>query len=321
MRLKKFFCLICCLALTFSLCSCGGGVEGKKKIAVIVKSVDSDFWHSVKSGVNSAATELNVYVTFEGPDNEEDYITQNEMINKAVEDGANAIVLSAINYYKSAQAVEEAVKKGVKIITIDSDVNSSAVSMFIGTDNVEAGRAAGRAAADGFADNQKIYIGVVNCDENTGNGIQREQGLREYVSTLKNAEVVASVNVSSNTYSATSGALSLIQQYPQINVLVGINEWMTLGVGNAIKQLSAAERIRGIGFDTNVVSVGMIETGEMDALIVQNSFAIGYLGVKNAAEIIVGSTADKKMLYTDVTTVNKSNLFDEDVQKILFRFE
>lgn len=38
--------------------------------------------------------------------------------------------------------------------------------------------------------------------------------------------------------------------------------------------------MRGIGFDSNVISVGMIETGEMDALIVQNPFAIGYLGVK-----------------------------------------
>ncbi len=55
---------------------------------------------------------------------------------------------------------------------------------------------------------------------------------------------------------------------------------MTLGVGNAIKQLGVKDTVRGIGFDSNVISVGMIETGEMDTLYCAEPVAIGYLGVK-----------------------------------------
>ena len=88
------------------------------------------------------------------------------------------------------------------------------------------------------------------------------------------------VTADSNAESATAAAASLIKGYPEINVLVGFNEWMTLGVGNAIKQLGVKDTVRGIGFDSNVISVGMIETGEMDTLYCAEPVAIGYLGVK-----------------------------------------
>lgn len=94
MRFKKIIAALLSSALLLSLCACGETDE--TKIAVIVKSVDSDFWQNFKSGVESAATEYNVSVTFEGPENEEDYAEQNKMISRAAENGADVIVLSAI---------------------------------------------------------------------------------------------------------------------------------------------------------------------------------------------------------------------------------
>lgn len=322
MKFNRFLAIVLCAFSVLTLCSCGSeNAESKKRIAVIAKAVDSDFWHNVKNGVESAATEYNVSVTFDGPENEEDYAAQNKMINQAVSDGVDAIVISAIDYTKSTEAVNNAVRHGVKVVTIDSDLESDMISLFIGTDNEEAGKAAGKAATDGFAAEAEIYIGLVNYNANTENGRQREIGFKEYVDSVPNAHIVAEVTADSNTESATAGAVELLRNNPQINVLVGFNEWMTLGVGNAIKQLSLADKVRGIGFDTNVISVGMIETGEMDALIVQNPFAIGYLGIQKASALISGESFDEHEIYTSVTTVNKNNLFDDEIQKMLFRFK
>ena len=58
----------------------------------------------------------------------------------------------------------------------------------------------------------------------------------------------------------------------------------------------------------------------MDALIVQNPFAIGYLGVRNAARLALGNDIGDRVISTAMTTVTKENLFDADIQKILFRF-
>lgn len=317
---KRMLAMLFAVGMVFAGCS-SSATQGQKYVAVIAKSVNSDFFRNMKNGVESAATEYNVRVTFEGPENEEDYLSQNALIANAVKNGADAILLSSIDYHKTNDTVNEAVKNGVKVITVDSGISSELVSQFIGTDNRAAGKTAGLAAVRGFASEAKIFIGIVNCTEETDNGKQREEGFREAIAAVPNAEITAIAVTDSNTESAKEGALKLLREHPQINVLVGFNEWLTLGVGEAIRESEAAKRVRGIGFDTNVLSVSMLETGEMNTLVVQNPFAIGYLGVMNAARLIGGETLDSPEFYTEVLVVNKENMFDEDVQKLLFRFQ
>ncbi len=317
---KRMLAMLFAVGMVFAGCS-SSATQGQKYVAVIAKSVNSDFFRNMKNGVESAATEYNVRVTFEGPENEEDYLSQNALIANAVKNGADAILLSSIDYHKTNDTVNEAVKNGVKVITVDSGISSELVSQFIGTDNRAAGKTAGLAAVSGFASEAKIFIGIVNCTEETDNGKQREEGFREAIAAVPNAEITAIAVTDSNTESAKEGALKLLREHPQINVLVGFNEWLTLGVGEAIRESEAAKRVRGIGFDTNVLSVSMLETGEMNTLVVQNPFAIGYLGVMNAARLIGGETLDSPEFYTEVLVVNKENMFDEDVQKLLFRFQ
>ncbi len=318
---KRIALLLGVLLLALPLFACKSDSGDTRTVAVITKAVNSDFWHAVRNGVEAAAIEYNVSVTFEGPENEEDYEAQNRMIADAVTRRVDVIVLSAIDYDKTAAAVNDAVRHGVRVIAIDSSVNSELISQFIGTDNYEAGKAAARAAVDFTPKNgARIRIGLVNYMSDTANGRRREEGFRDHIAAIGNAEIVAAVTAESNAESATAAARQLLGQHPEINVLVGFNEWMTLGVGNAIQESGKGATVRGIGFDSNVLSVGLLETGEMDALVVQNPFAIGYLGVRNAARLASGDDIGDRTLSTAMTTVTKENLFDADIQKILFRF-
>lgn len=76
-------------------------------------------------------------VTFEGPENEENYAEQNKMISRAAENGADVIVLSAIDRTRCAPTVNAAVRSGVRVIAADSALDSPLISLFIGTDNPE----------------------------------------------------------------------------------------------------------------------------------------------------------------------------------------
>ena len=86
------------------------------------------------------------------------------------------------------------------------------------------------------------------------------------------------------------------------------------------RELGLQDTVRGVGFDNNVVSVGMLETGEVDTLIVQNSYAMGYLGVETAYKLINGYSI-KDTIYTDTIAVDKENMYDEECQRRLFAFE
>ena len=310
------------LSLVFCFAGCmGSNLSSKSKtVAVITKGSDSDFWNDVKNGAFSAATEYNIDITFEGPDSEEDYESQNKMIENAVSKNVGAIVLSAIDYEKNAPAVQKAIDKGIKVITVDSDVDANGKELFIGTDNVSAGKKAAEQAIELCKNEKSVNIGIVNYGKNTENGKQRLKGFTDYIDKVKNAKVVASVNVESNAESATLGAKQLIEENKGINVLIGFNEWSTLGVGYAIKELNLKDEVFGIGFDSNVNCVGMLETGEIDTLIVQNPFSMGYLSVSKAAEFLLDNVKTDGVIETDTYVVNRKNMFSPDIQKILFSF-
>lgn len=293
--------------------------RSKVYVAVIAKSTTSAYWKSTFAGANAAGTEYNLELTFEGPENEEDYETQNEMIYAAIENGADAIVISAVDYNANAQAVEEAVAAGVKVVVIDSDVNSDKVSCRISTDNYKAGQMVGEAV---LAGNESILnVGIVNFDKNSENGQQREKGFRDYVADYEHVNIVASINVNSTIEDAKSETIRMLRENPQMNVLVTFNEWTSLGVGYAVEELSLANQTRVVAFDSNVISVGMLETGEVDALIVQNPYAMGYLGVESAWKLVNEEKLASTEMDTTTTLITRDNMFDPESQKVLFSFD
>lgn len=292
---------------------------GKKSVALVAKSAESAFWKTVRAGANAASTEYNLDLTFEAPLSEEDYAAQNSMIERVVSGGVDAIVFSAVDFEANAEAVDQAAAEGVKIVAIDSEVNSSAVECYIGTDNYEAGCLAGEAAL--ACEEPVMNIGIVNFDKNSENGQTREAGFRDTVAEDDRAVIVDAINVNSTTEEAKEGTLAMLDRNPQINVIATFNEWTSLGVGYAIQERGLEDKIHVVAFDSNVVSVGMLETGEVDALIVQNPYAMGYLGVENAYNLINGQSIEEKEIGTSLLIVTKENMYDDESQRLLFSFD
>ena len=292
---------------------------GKKSVALVAKSAESAFWKTVRAGANAAGTEYNLDLIFEAPLSEEDYAAQNRMIKSVVDGGVDAIVFSAVDFEANAEAVDEAAAEGVKIVAIDSEVNSRAVECYIGTDNYEAGCLAGEAAL--ACEEQEMNIGIVNFDKNSENGQTREAGFRDTVAEDERTVIVDAINVNSTTEEAKQGTLEMLDRNPQINVIATFNEWTSLGVGYAIQERGLGDKIHVVAFDCNVVSVGMLETGEVDALIVQNPYAMGYLGVENAYNLINGQSIEKKEVDTSLMIVTKENMYDDESQRLLFSFD
>lgn len=313
-------CLILCI---FGSCRAADGDlrtdRSKTYVAVITKSTTSQYWKTTFAGANAASAEYNLEVTFDGPENEEDYETQNSMIRSAVDKGANAIVFSAVDYNANASTIDEAVEAGVKVVVIDSDVNSNLVSCRISTDNYKAGQMVGEAVLNG--DEERFKVGIVNFDKNSENGQQREKGFRDAVKGNSRVEIISSINVNSTTEEAKSATEKMLEDHPDINIIVTFNEWTSLGVGYAVQDLGMASDIRVVAFDSNVVSVGMLETGEVDALIVQNPYAMGYLGVEYACMLINGEKIKETDIDTTTTLITRENMYEPDNQKVLFPFE
>ena len=177
----------------------------------------------------------------------------------------------------------------------------------------------GNAVLEG--DEENFNVGIVNFDKNSENGQQREKGFRDQVEGNSRVNIISSVNVNSTTEEAKAATIKMIEDNPQINIIVTFNEWTSLGVGYAVQELGLADAVRVVAFDSNVVSVGMLETGEVDALIVQNPYAMGYLGVEYASMLINGEKLKETDIDTTTTLITRENMYEPGSQKVLFPFE
>ena len=290
------------MVLALLLSGCAAGVPAKQHtVTVIAKSTQTEFWLSVFAGAKAAATEYNAELNIFGPETE-------------------AIVFSAIDFEKNAAAIDDAAKAGVKIVAIDSSVDSELVSTYIGTDNYAAGQMAAQAALDRV--DGPLKVGVVNYDVGTANGQERERGALDAFRDSGRAEIMAVVNTLTDAAQARTDTAAMLGRSPDINVLLAFNEPTSVGAAQAVEDLGCAEDVFLVGFDSNVVTIDGLQEGTVDALVVQNPYAMGYLGVESACRLLTGQTNDMEpTVDTSTKIVDRDNLFEIGSQKALFAFE
>ena len=319
---KRMSALVLAFLLLLSMAGCAGQTKTGEpyKMYMIVKSTTTEFWKSVFAGANAAKSEYNVDLTVLGPETEEDYEAQNDYIRQGVADGADAIVFSAISYTKNAAAIDEAAAAGVKVVVIDSDVNSEGVVARLGTDNVQAGRMSARAALE--TELETIVVGIVNCDVETQNCQERERGFRSAMAADARVQEIYTVNVPTDDKLAKQAAEELLTEHPEINVLVGFNEPLAVGTALAVEELGLNNQVIEVAFDTNPVCVELLQKGAVSALIVQNPYAMGYLGVEKAWQSLQGQRFDADTLInTTTTTITRDTMFTIESQKAIFSFD
>ena len=318
-KLRISAMLLLLAALLLSACGHTEDRAAQYKIYLITKSTSTEFWRSVFAGANAARAEYNVNLVIRGPDTEENYAGQNMYIQEAVRNHADAIVFSAISYTENAAAIDEAAEAGIKIVVIDSDVNSSRVSARIGTDNIQAGRITAAAALD--TDEQHLSVGIVNFAQFSRNGEEREIGLREQLEKDPRVEEICTVNSLTDHDAARASATELLREHPEINILIGLNEPLGVGVAEASEELKLKDRVRVISFDSNIRCIELLRHGDVSALIVQNPYAMGYLGVETAWKILEGqSFRPDQLIDTATSVITQENMFSVEGQKALFSF-
>lgn len=323
--MKRNRCLALSLILALSLlggCSSPSPTPTptQHSVALVAKSTQTEFWLSVFAGAEAAATEYNLSLSIIGPDTEEDYEAQNQMVADAVKAGAEALVFSAIDYENNAAAIDAAAQAGLKIVAIDSNVDSSAVSTYIGTDNYAAGQMAAQAALDRVSG--ALKVGIINYDISSANGQERERGAVDIFTQSGRAEIVSVINTLAEAGHAQTDTAALLNRYPQINVLLAFNEPTSVGAAHAVEALGLSSEVFLVGFDSNVATVDGLQEGSVDALVVQNPYAMGYLGVESAYNLLSGHASDMEPIVdTSTQIVDRRNLFSMDSQKALFAFE
>ena len=286
----------------------GSSDGGEYEITTICMALNSDYWHMVEAGAKLAAKELGVKVNVIGPNAESDSATQINMVEDAVNNKVDAIVLAPNEPTSLVSAAQTVKTAGIPLVVIDAALNTeddSLYSCFIGTGNVEAGKQGGEFIVSKLQKGDKVGIirGLVGQSQHD----QRTQGAQEAMEAA-GLEVVSVQPADSDRGKAVNVAENMIQSNPDIKAFYCTNDDMALGAYQAVAAAGLKDVVV-VGFDGTFNAMDSIAKGEMSGSVAQLPVEEGYQGVVNAVKILKGEDVEKQQAL-DVVVLNADNVAD-----------
>ena len=321
--MRKVFLFTALVLALFAVAGCGKsggkGASGKDKkiiIAVIPKGTTHEFWKSIHAGAIKASRELGVEINWNGPLREDDREEQCKIVETFIASGVSGIVLAPLDDRSLMPPVIEAKGRGIPTIIIDSGLQGDAFSSFVATDNFKGGSLAAERLGELLKGKGKIIM--LRYQEGSASTTERERGFTETMQAKFPGIEFLSDNqyAGATTETAFQASENLLNRFKSPDAIFTPNESSTFGCLRALQSRGQAGKIIFVGFDSSTKLVEGLRNREIQGLVLQNPFNMGYLGVKTAVAVIRGEPFEKRV-DTGVTIATPENMDAPEIKQLL----
>ncbi|MGI6467261.1 MAG: sugar ABC transporter substrate-binding protein [Sphaerochaetaceae bacterium] len=264
----------------------------KMQIAVVLKTLSSEYWQRVAKGADQAAAEYGVELIKLGPPTEDAVEQQINMVEDALSYKPAGLVFSPSQPTTAVNVLNDAKRLGIPVVLVDTPMPDTFQDYvtFIGTENFDAGVAAAEnmAAALGRTGNVVVIEGAPG---NPATG-ERAQGAAS-VFRAKGFNIVSEQPGYSDRERAYSVMQNILQTTTDIDIVFASNDEMALGILRAVQQAGVDALV--LGTDGNAEALESILAGGLYGTAAQKPEMMGYLGVVNAIKASQGETIDKRV--------------------------
>ncbi len=185
-------------------------------------------------------------------------------------------------------AIDALGEQGIKVITIDSDVDRDNPAFrevrygYIGTDNVTAGEELGKAAKALLPEGGKFATFVGNKSQ--ANAIQRDQGFKQGAGdSFEQVDFLADAVDPSK---ARQNVHDVFSRHNDLALLVGLWAYNPPAIADVVAQRGVGNEVTVVGFDAAPLALSAMGEGRIEALLVQDPYQMGYLGVKTLKALL-----------------------------------
>jgi ribose transport system substrate-binding protein len=334
----RILLIAACAALLASIPSCTGGTgSGKPKVAFVTNNAH-EFWTIAEAGATQAGKDKDVQVIFKRPQ-VGSAAAQKEIIEDLLAQGVQAIAISVQDAKNQGSFLDEVAGR-VKLITVDNDAPNTKRLCYIGTNNLEAGRACGELVREALPNGGKIAIFV--GDNTPPNSQERRTGVLDVLDGKKESKEVHDFKPGQKYGKFTlvdvytdgqddkkakdnaADVLTKLQDEDKL-VMVGLWAYNPPAILNAVKDAKRAGKVKIVAFDEMENTLQGIEDGDIYATVVQQPYQFGYQAIDMMAALVKNPSDTSmipkdKLKYVPHRVIRKNNTKKEDDVKV-FRDE
>ena len=258
---------------------------GTLKIAHIPKLGTIGYFQAADKGVQRACKEIKATCAYKGP-TEITAAAQVKEINAAVQSGYNVIILAANDKDALVPALKAAQKKGVTVVTYDSDVAQPGRSVFINQASSQGIGQALAASANNLAGGEGDIAILSTTPDATNQNVWIDFMNKEIAAKYPKLKVVATAYGLDKPEESTTETQGLIQKYPNLKVIVAPT---SVGIVAAAKYVSGSASkgkvfVTGLGLPNDMKTYIKDGSGAQASLWDVENF--GYVAVQVANSII-----------------------------------
>jgi ribose transport system substrate-binding protein len=290
------------------LIATGCARNGPKKIeiALVTKSLDSEFWQRLKSGAESAAkADPEVQLSVLAPAQEINIDQQVSILEDQILKRVAALAVSPAGVSEIVPVLEKAKAAKIPVVIVDTDVPWPERASFIGIDNRQGGRMAADYVAKTLGGKGKVAVirGVLGVDTQEG----RLAGFQEAISKIPGIQLV-SVQPANSERALGMGVMeNILTSHPDLSAVFATNDQMALGAMEAIAARHLTGKVVLVGFDAGQEALRAIDAGKLNAAVAQYPDRIGRRAIEEAIKAAKGQPTEKRV-DIGMTLVTKDNI-------------
>jgi ribose transport system substrate-binding protein len=312
-RLLPTFLLLC---LTVWQTGCGGrssssgdpsaSSSGAVKRVILLTNGDDPFWDAMRTGMEKAAVDFDLASANLKVEMDKNDGTSKGQIDKLkqyagqTDIAAVAISVTDADNAALARTMTDLDKVGVKVITVDSDINRdkfrSSRFVYLGTDNFVGGQELGR-AAKGLRSNGGTFATFYGLSA-AANVIERTSGFADGAGASFTKADGLSDNM--DLTKAQANVRNALQNHPEIDTLVGIWAYNAHAIVEVVNETGIRDKTKIVVFDAAPKAIQHMSDGMIDAMVVQNPYQMGYLATRLAKAMIKSDTATIQEMFPNI---------------------
>lgn len=284
---KKLATLMMAVILSSSLLvGCNQKNDNKKKIGLIVSTLNNPFFVDLKSGIESEAQKLGYDVVVLDSQNDPAKEVSN-MEDISVKD-VDVVLLNPVDSDSAIASVMVANNLDLPVITVDRASNGGKVVAHVASDNKEGGKMAAKYLEEQLGNNANI----VELEGIAGSSATRDRGAG-FDNEIKNTNLKI-ITKQSADFDRTKGLSvmeNIIQSKGNIDAVFAQNDEMALGAMKALEDANMKD-VLVVGFDATDDAVASVQKGDMAATIAQQPKLIGQTAVNLTHRFLSGEKVE-----------------------------
>jgi ribose transport system substrate-binding protein len=315
MKKTRYFAVVCALCAV-TLAACGGSAPADAppaarglKIAMIAKSSTNPVFLSARTGAEAAAKELSarhgvpVEIVWLTPPQEDGQV-QAQRIAQAVNEGAQAVLISCSDAGKVTGAINDAVGRGVAVMTFDSDAPESRRFAFYGVDDVKTGETVMEELAAQMKG--KGAVAILAGNQNAPNLRKRVEGVRQAAARHPGITIVDTFYHIETPQDAAAEVIRVQNAYPQVRGWAMVGGW-PLFTATLLNDLDPA-RVKIVAVDALPAELAYVDKGLAPVLLAQPTYLWGYVSVQRIFDKVHLEQDVPEIIPMELTRVSRENL-------------